>query len=481
MAIKISNISLAMAYAVTMAIIPACLGTSIHQGETEDRQGNWRSASSTEQRRRQRLRRTAMTSETKRCFEDRDELKNAVEQYIAVMGVMTHEGQSNGAQYDKEAAEYTGNAKHVGDNLREMYGWPIGSWCTSRITDFSGLFENATTFNDDLSGWDTSNAKTMERMFTMATSFNRPLNSWNVGNVENFDYMFTDAKAFHQSLSNWDTSNAISMKAMFADATSFSGQGLSNWQVTTKCQDMEAMFLRATNFNEDISSWHVSSNTRLTDMFYDATSFDQNLCSWGYEISQDPRGDKGYDGMAADVTSTTHSLYFKMFEGTHCPATESPQFEDANLKLHQQGGVSGRGNRILSSSYGPFCYQCDGVGAAATVATSIQSKKTAVEGEYHKPKVTHEVIEEGYNESTEAAMVGAKVTARAPTSSYICRMISFKMIGLVVFACALIGTIRFLQFRQKHFYSGVNPEEHQLTEFELIKQLDQSWYMQLRL
>ena len=63
----------------------------------------------------------------------------------------------------------------------------ISTWNTSRVSDFSKLFENQRVFNDDISAWDTSNVGTMEKMFMGASSFNQPLNDWRVDNVTTRD------------------------------------------------------------------------------------------------------------------------------------------------------------------------------------------------------------------------------------------------------------------------------------------------------
>lgn len=224
------------------------------------------------------------------CFQNRDELTKAVNEYLQDNSTNT--------------------------TVAQTYGWPIGKWCVSNVTDLSRLFLNATDFNEDISEWETSKVLNMHGVFEMATSYNHPLASWNVSRTHDFKSMFLGASSFNQDLSSWDTSSSLTMKNMFLGARSFNGD-VSSWNVKS-CVDMSGMFKNADAFNRDISQWDISEATEINLMFCDAISFNQDLCSWGDKIQQPVGND--------------------LFHGTSCPTTEDPDWSRPIV--------------------GPFCVEC---------------------------------------------------------------------------------------------------------------------------
>jgi len=89
--------------------------------------------------------------------------------------------------------------------------------------------------------------------------------------------MFVEASSFNSDLSSWNVSNVTNMLGMFYKASSFNSD-LSSWDIS-KVTDMTSMFEDATSFNQDLGAWDVSkvskmdnilSNTSLSTENYDA-------------------------------------------------------------------------------------------------------------------------------------------------------------------------------------------------------------------
>ncbi len=89
------------------------------------------------------------------------------------------------------------NALKIGKST-EIANW---NWDVSNITSMQGMFGNAASFNQNISGWLTTNVENLSHMFNNAKSFNQDLSLWNIQNVTNFTNIF---KAVNLSITNYD-------------------------------------------------------------------------------------------------------------------------------------------------------------------------------------------------------------------------------------------------------------------------------------
>jgi surface protein len=159
---------------------------------------------------------------------------------------------------------------------------PFMNIVTTLITNMVSLFEDATTFNEDISSWDTSNVTNMYAMFFNAIRFNNNGNpnikNWNTSKVTNMYGAFYNARVFNQPIGSWNTSNVNNMTGMFHNGYEFN-QPIGSW-ITSKVTSMYGMFENASKFNQNIGSWDTSKVTLMMSMFSGAQSFNQNISLW---------------------------------------------------------------------------------------------------------------------------------------------------------------------------------------------------------
>jgi surface protein len=119
------------------------------------------------------------------------------------------------------------------------------------------MFQDATSFNQNIGLWNTINVTEMASMFENATSFNQNIGSWNTSNVTMMYSMFQDATSFNQDISSWNTSNATSMIEMFRGATSFN-QNLGQWNLNNSAityNFFDNSGMDCANYSETIFGW----------------------------------------------------------------------------------------------------------------------------------------------------------------------------------------------------------------------------------
>ncbi len=100
--------------------------------------------------------------------------------------------------------------------------------------------------------------------------------------VENMEYMFLGASNFNQNISNWNVKNVNNMLCIFGAMGAFN-QDISKWNVSGVI-NMSNMFANDSAFNQDISSWNVSNVQVMDGMFYKAISFNQDLERWNVNV-----------------------------------------------------------------------------------------------------------------------------------------------------------------------------------------------------
>jgi surface protein len=155
----------------------------------------------------------------------------------------------------------------------------FSGWDTSTVTNMSEAFNGCALFNGNVQNWVHSGVTNCSRMMSGLGTFNQDLDTWDVSGVTGigFQEMFRGSSAFNGDISGW-TLNANPTQ-MFHSCSSFTGIGLSSWDVSGIIQ-LGSTFLNCSVLNADLSSWDVGNVTSFANCFYGCTIFNQNIGAW---------------------------------------------------------------------------------------------------------------------------------------------------------------------------------------------------------
>lgn len=234
-------------------------------------------------------------------------------------------------------------------NSSDIVGWDV-----SGVTNFSSMFNSATSFNQNISSWNVSSATDLSGMFSntgpTSANFNQPIGSWDVSKVTNFGSMFSASSSgttlFNQPLSSWNTSAATSLQAMFR-GSSFN-QDISTWDVS-KVTNFAYMFARQSPssanpaFNQTLNSWNLASAGTLDYMFSNNSVFNQSLSNWNTSnVSSFKYMFSGNTAFNQDIST------WSMQRATNL----SYMFENSNFNNGETYSASAAGTKPLSWTFG---------------------------------------------------------------------------------------------------------------------------------
>jgi len=178
---------------------------------------------------------------------------------------------------------FAGTSSRTEFDNYERINQDLSNWDVSKVTNMRSMFSGSMGVGD-LSNWDVSKVTNMQKTFSLycddCDENNIPdlnIGSWNVGNVETMREMFY-GNDFNEDISSWDVSSVVDFYRMFQSATAFN-QDIGSWDVSNMVF-ADQMFNNATAFNGDISEWDMSNVPSTSRMFEFASSFNQDISSW---------------------------------------------------------------------------------------------------------------------------------------------------------------------------------------------------------
>lgn len=180
----------------------------------------------------------------------------------------------------------------------------VANWNVQNVTDFGRMFQGAQSLTAKVDDWNVSKAVYLNGMFNGCLNFKgEGLEKWasKVNKVTNFYQMFYNCQSLNFDPTDWNIESATDIRQMFYDCrllgsssqlnfsnwapklknvTSllqvfygckyFNGKGVENWLLdkNNKITSLFGTFANCSEFNADLSNWHVDKVIDFANLFY---------------------------------------------------------------------------------------------------------------------------------------------------------------------------------------------------------------------
>jgi surface protein len=179
------------------------------------------------------------------------------------------------------------------------------------------------------------------------------ISDWDVLAVESLYKMFYYATQFNQDISDWGVSSSVTtLQFAFTFAAAFNSD-LSGWDVSN-VMNLQSTFYGATVFNSDLSKWDVSSVTNVMAMFQNAIAFNYDLSSWDTSSVTTLRATfKGATAFESDLSKWDISSAIEMSQWVDQTGFAMDGMAQCTMDLEQSGRFQG-----CSLGGGPYSMIC---------------------------------------------------------------------------------------------------------------------------
>jgi trimeric autotransporter adhesin len=146
-------------------------------------------------------------------------------------------------------------------------------WNTESVNFVDFMFKNALVFNQSISNWKFPLITSCIEMFKNAINFNNgnitnlATNTFNfeANNLTNLTSMFENARSFNQNITNWNVINVEFFTNMFKDAIKFNNGDINNIRTKPLNWKIKTQELYKSNFTQAVNSDLIKFNINLLD------------------------------------------------------------------------------------------------------------------------------------------------------------------------------------------------------------------------